>query len=228
MNSPTQSQKIACHSWISCFQSPMTKSPLPFTDETDAHCYFDYNSSHPHCCKNSIPYSQFRRLRRLCSEQDDFESKTQEMSTFFNNSNYPTTVTNSAMEKVSPLTQEDALLPADKQNTNERIPITLTFHPLSQQVKHILYNNFNLLTDDVETADIFQSLPLMAYRREKNINDILIRTKLPSTTEISGTTPCKHPKCRTCTHINHSTTIPNNNNSFHINANFTCSSTCLV
>ena len=39
---------------------------------------------------------------------------------------------------------------------------------------------------------------------------------------------CKHPKCRTCTHINHSTTITNNNNSFHINANFTFSSACLV
>ena len=74
--------------------------------ETDAHCYFDCSSSHPHSCKNFIPYSQFRCLRRLCSEQDDFESKAQEMSTFFNNSNDPTTVTTSAMEKVSPLTQE--------------------------------------------------------------------------------------------------------------------------
>ena len=119
-------------------------------------------------------------------------------------------------------------MPANKQNTNERIPITLTFHPLNQQVKHIIYNNFNLLTDDDETADIFQSIPLMAYRRDRNIRDILVRTKLPSTTEQSGTTPCNHPKCRTCTHINHSTTITNNNNSFHINASFTCSSACLV
>ena len=227
------------------FTHTITENSLPFLDtllsisddkittsihykETDAHCYFEYNSSNPHSCINSIPYSQFRSLRRLCSEQDDFESKTQEMSTFFNNSNYPTTVTTSAIGKVSPLTQEAGLLPANKQNTNEHIPITLTFHPLSQQVKHILYNNFNLLTDDDETADIFQSQPLMAYRRDQNIKDILVRTKLPSTTERSGTTPCKHLKCRTCTHINHSTTITNNNNSFHINANFTCLSSCLV
>ena len=121
--------------------------------------------------------------------------------------------------------QKEATLPANKQNTNERIPITLTFHPLNQQIKHILYNNFNLLTDDDETADILQSLPLMAYRRDQNIKDILVRTKLPSTTGRSGTTPCKHPKCRTCTH---STTITNNNNSFHINANFTCSFAHLV
>ena len=97
-----------------------------------------------------------------------------------------------------------------------------------QQVKHILYKNFNLVTYDDETADIFQSLPLMAYIHNQNIKEILIRTKLPSTTERSGTTPCKHPQCCTCTHINHSTTITNNNNSFHINANFTCSSACLV
>ena len=54
------------------------------------------------------------------------------------------------------------------------------------------------------------------------------KTKLPSTTGRSGTTLCKHPKCRTCTNVNHSTTITNNNNSFHINANFTCWSACLV
>ena len=39
---------------------------------TDSHIYLLYSSSHPSHVKNSIPYSQFLRLRRLCSEESDF------------------------------------------------------------------------------------------------------------------------------------------------------------
>ena len=147
--------------------------------ETDAHCYFDYNSSHPQKCKDSIPYSQFRRLRRLCSTDQDFQTRTKELSTFFHNSNYPPNITTSAMAKVSNLTKEASLAPINNQTTRERIPLTLTFHPFNKQVKDIIYNNFHVLADDEETSEIFQTPPLMAYRRDKNIKDLLVRTKLP-------------------------------------------------
>ena len=42
---------------------------------TDSHSYLLYSSSHPSHFKDSIPYSQFLRLRRLCSEDSDFNSK---------------------------------------------------------------------------------------------------------------------------------------------------------
>ena len=35
---------------------------------TDSHSYLLHSSSHPSHVKNSIPYSQFLRLRRLCSD----------------------------------------------------------------------------------------------------------------------------------------------------------------
>ena len=51
--------------------------------DTDTHSYLYYTSSHPARCKNSIPYSQFLRLRRICSEDNDFENKSIEMASFF-------------------------------------------------------------------------------------------------------------------------------------------------
>ena len=50
--------------------------------ETDSHSYLNYSSSHPVCCNNSIPYSQFLRLRRICSEKD-FTTRSEEMTSFF-------------------------------------------------------------------------------------------------------------------------------------------------
>eukprot|EP00061_Rhincodon_typus_P001150 g13876.t1 len=35
---------------------------------TDSHSYLEYTSSHTPSCKNAIPYSQFLRLRRICSQ----------------------------------------------------------------------------------------------------------------------------------------------------------------
>ena len=50
---------------------------------TDSHSYLLYSSSHPSHVKNSIPYSQFLRLRRLCSDDSDFSLKSEEMCTEF-------------------------------------------------------------------------------------------------------------------------------------------------
>ena len=49
---------------------------------TDSHSYLLYSSSHPSHVKNSIPYSQLLRLRRLCSEDSDFSLKSGEMIPF--------------------------------------------------------------------------------------------------------------------------------------------------
>ena len=53
-----------------------------YNKPTDSHSYLLYSSPHPSHVKNSIPYSQFLRLRRLCSEDSDFSLKSEEMCEF--------------------------------------------------------------------------------------------------------------------------------------------------
>ena len=50
---------------------------------TDSHSYLDYRLPHNTSTKSSIPFSQFLRLRRLCSDDADFEEKAEEMVSFF-------------------------------------------------------------------------------------------------------------------------------------------------
>ena len=104
------------------FTHNITKHTLPFLDiqltieddtiatsiyykDTDAHSFLDYNSSHPSKCKDSIPYSQFRRLRRISSNDEDFHSRAKEMTSFF---------TRMIILKRSPL------LPSKKSTTSHR------------------------------------------------------------------------------------------------------------
>ena len=57
--------------------------------ETDSHSYLNFKSSHPFKCKAAIPTSQFLRLRKICSEDDDFEESATTMESFFIARGYP-------------------------------------------------------------------------------------------------------------------------------------------
>ena len=59
---------------------------------TDSHSYLLYSSSHPSHVKNSIPYSQFLRLRRHCSEDSDFSLTSEEMWHLFDKLGNPASV----------------------------------------------------------------------------------------------------------------------------------------
>ena len=59
---------------ISVKQGTLTTSV--YYKSTDSHSYLDYRLSHNPSTKNSIPFSKFLRLRRLCSDDADFEEKS--------------------------------------------------------------------------------------------------------------------------------------------------------
>ena len=54
-----------------------------FYKPTDSNSYLLYSSSHPNHTKQSIPFSQFLCLCHLCSQDEDFQSKSLEMREFF-------------------------------------------------------------------------------------------------------------------------------------------------
>ena len=67
---------------------------------TDSHSYLLHSSSYPYHVKNSIPYSQFLRIRRLCSDDSDFSNKSKEMCQFFEKRGYPASVIQAALNKL--------------------------------------------------------------------------------------------------------------------------------
>ena len=56
---------------------------------TDSHNYLLYNSAHPKKCKQSIPYSQFLRIRRICTNTKDYDRHIVTLSSHFLRRGYP-------------------------------------------------------------------------------------------------------------------------------------------
>ena len=193
---------------------------------TDSHSYLLYSSSHPSYVKDSIPYSQFLRLRRLCSEDSDFNSKCDEMSNFFSERGYPDSILSKALNRVQNVNRESALEPSASDN-EERIPFTLTFHPNNLAARNVVLRNFKILQSDPETAPIFPNPPLVSFKRDRNLRNSLVRSSLPSNLE-PGTFNCSRKVCNTCPFINSKTHIRGPNGSYQVNDHFDCTTSNII
>ena len=145
------------------FTSTITETELPFLDinlrisedriqtsafykETDTHNNLHFSSFHPDHCKRAIPYSQFLRLRRLCSDDDDFLIKAREMMTFFTQRGYPLTSLEQDLRKVTTIGRPDALTGSERGDTTvDRLPMVMTYHPFNTHIKRYLLQNFRII-----------------------------------------------------------------------------------
>jgi len=116
---------------------------------------------------NSIPYSQFFRLRHLCSDDSGFSLKLEEMCKFCNKRGYSASVVQAGHHRAQQIDRQSALQTSQTEN-NERILFTLTFHPHNHAVKSIILKDFNLLQNDPDTGRIFSQPPLISFKRDKN------------------------------------------------------------
>ena len=149
------------------------------------------------------------------------------MSTFFESRGYPSDSLQNARERVSSVTRQEALEKRVRENEG-RIPLVLTDHPLTSRVKHILLNNFNILTTDPVTATIFPAPPVVAHRRDLSLRDVLVHTSDRSQTEEPGTFACRHPRCHTCLYASSNVHVCGPKSATTIREHFTCKSENVV
>ena len=134
---------------------------------TDSHSYLDYRSSHNPSTKkkknnNNIPFSQFLRLHRLCTDDADFEEKAEEMASFFLQRRYPENMVKKALDQVRPIPQQKTLQPNSKTAAEERPIMSLLYHPSTIRVRKIIQPNWSFLQARTEVAKIFNKQLLIA------------------------------------------------------------------
>ena len=185
-----------------------------YTKPTDSHNYINFHSCHPRACNKGIPYSQFLRLRRICSSTDDFVKESKMLAFYFHKAEYPITMIQSASEKACLRDRKSLLAPTPIMgNTQEESPsselfLITTFHPFFNGVNNIVTENWKLLDRSSSTRPLMESKITRGFRRAKNLRDHLVRAKIspiPSHpnnhTGDSGMTPtnvCTTRRCSYC------------------------------
>jgi hypothetical protein len=150
-----------------------------FCKPTDSHNYLMYSSAHSRACRNSISFSQFLRVRRICSDILTFDEHIKEMGGHFLRRGYPCHIIEEAAIKARRLDRHSLLYPsASSKKRNDSIVLTTTFHPHDNTVKNTVDKNWDLLGKSSQTSFLQKSKLVTGFRRPQNLRDMLVRAKL--------------------------------------------------
>ena len=86
-----------------------------FRKKTDYQTFLNINSEHPKSLKNSIPYSQALRVKRICSTKKDFDHHSRELKERFLKQGYDQKFVDEQLEKVYKLLRDDLLQEKDQE-----------------------------------------------------------------------------------------------------------------
>lgn len=167
-----------------------------YTKPTDAHLYLHYQSAHPAVQKNSIPYSQFLRIRRICSDLEDFEIAALAMSKHLLSRGYPRHLVNLAKARARHKTRYELLINED-QDITAKIPCSYIFNPRGPKMRPLIDSLLDILHQHPRTKNLADNGFLFPIIRNRNLRDRLVKADLTRNPRVSGSRPCNKP-CSTC------------------------------
>ena len=171
---------------------------------TDKHQYLYHTSCHPRMCKESIPYAQALRLRRICSRLDWFNHRAADLCRFLVARGYKKAFVLKQIRRARLKTREETLAPHPRNATN-RVPMVVTYHPSLPNIGSILRELQPLLHCSEKCRKAIKDVPFMAFRRPKSLGDYLVHAKLRPSTRLErsskGTVVCGNRRCQVCKYL---------------------------
>ena len=209
-----------------------------FCKPTDTHQYLHKKSCHPWHTKKAIPYGQALRFRRICSEDRQFQERVGELAGWLKDRGYEESLVNEQIDRVRRLDRTTLLANSgnrtNDQGRGERVPLVATYHPALNGLGKVARRLHPMLTNSEEHRRVFPEPPLIAFRRCKNLKDILVRARLSSEgnggTDKKGCSRCGKSRCQVCHVMSNSEHFHSNVDSreYRINYSFNCDSSNVV
>ena len=209
-----------------------------FCKPTDTHQYLHKKSCHPWHTKKAIPYGQALRFRRICSEDRQFQERVGELAGWLKDRGYEESLVNEQIDRVRRLDRATLLANSgnrtNDQGRGERVPLVATYHPALNVLGKVARKLHPMLTNSEEHRKVFPEPPLIAFRRCKNLKDILVRARLSNEgnggTDKKGCSRCGKSRCQVCNVMSNSEHFHSNVDSreYRINHSFNCDSSNVV
>ena len=209
-----------------------------YTKPTDSHNYLLYSSEHPRHLLRGIPYSQFLRVRRICTSIIDYRQHALSLASHFIRRCYPkllvkTTMTQAELQDRNTLLtkKRDVKLPIEK---DQSFYLVTTHNPKNPPLRGIVYENWPLLNMSKTTRTLTDVNLIFGLRRNKNLSDILVRASTTTRTSDMPNIklhPCERSNtCRYCPIINKTGKVKSkaNGKTFTSIKNANCQSSNLI
>ena len=194
-----------------------------YIKETDRHQYLHYSSSHPNHTKRSIVFRQALKMKRICSEEEDFKTHIGEMKLWFQKRAYPDKIIDKELDKVI-----FSYRGSKSNGKNKGIPFAVTYHPLLLELSNIIRNSLNWLYADDEVKKLFSPGPMVSFRSARKLSSYLVRANFYPLVRDLGSCKCGKKRCQVCQSVveTDSFTSTSTGKTYKINHQFNCSNKC--
>ncbi|XP_073460898.1 uncharacterized protein [Aquarana catesbeiana] len=135
------------------------------------------SSFHPKPLLTSIPYSQYLRARRNCSDDTRFKMEANALKKRLLERGYSNTCLKKAYKRALNQSRRDLLNAQKQPSKDETIRIITTYSSEHRQIKRILNKYWHLLTMDQTLAPFVPSAPTVTYRRPPSIGDKIVNSE---------------------------------------------------
>ena len=132
---------------------------------TETFQYTHFSSSHPLSVKKGFVTGETLRLLRTNPVKEIFELRKLE---FLN-----------ILAEVKFSSRNEALQNKAKTSRNV-LPFIATFNPATPNLKRVLMKHWHFITESNRLGQIYSEPPIVAYRKDKSLKDLLVRAKIPS------------------------------------------------
>ena len=134
----------------------------------------------------------------------DREKRFAELKTMLLDREYKSKSIDAAIEKARSVKREDAIKKVVTSKSDDRVVFVTHFDPRLPSITHIVRKHYrSMVSQDIYLSQVFPSAPIVAFKRPKNIREILIKARVPSanirTRRVqNGYKKCITPSCLTC------------------------------
>lgn len=201
-----------------------------YSKPSDKHLYLHYQSSHPGSTKRAIPYGLGVRIKRICSEPGDYVRRRQEICGHLAKRGYSKKVVTDQFSRVDKLKRSDLLEDKERRKVNERVPLALVYSRALPDVRKILRRKQKTLHQSDRMKEVFPDVPIVAFRRDSNIQDILVHKKHNAIffSKPNKCEPCRK-SCALCPYLQDTNIFRDNNGTvYHVRNYVNCKSSNVV
>ena len=135
------------------------------------------SSYHPSSTKKSIAFSQATRLRRICTDKEDFQQNANTLKADLVKRGYDELTISREIDRAGALERSQLLTYKEKTESN-RIPLIVTFNKSLPNLNQIVNATWDHLMINPSTAAKFPEKPMVCYKRNQNLRDLIGQTKI--------------------------------------------------
>ena len=173
------------------------------------------------------------RIVRVCSDNMPRDTRLKELTEMLLDKEYTPGIIKGAIAKAKAIPREQALKCTLRQQKTNRPVFVVTFDPRLPSIPRITRKHWrSMVSQDTHLEAVFPEAPLVAFRRQKNIREHIIRAKVaPQKNQreqrmINGMKKCI--KCTVCSYVKEGNQINGTNFTWKINKKVSCKDSNII